>query len=425
VGEARRKREGGDRLAVRGRPPVGRERAEGEQPAARLVDGGGGRRIEPFEVARIGDSPQGAVEQERGKVRFQNLGRVEARQGGGRRLLPQAVDGPRRLAAGAAGALGHRRLARPLGHQPGDPRGPVVARPAGEAGVDDDPHAVERQAGLGDRGGENHLAPAGGRCGDGGALGGGIEASVKTVEVGAGGKPVEPLGGPLDLRDSGEEGEKAPLRFGKGGADGRGHLVLDPPLGGPAEMDDLDRMRPSFAGDGGRSAHQGGEPLPVESRRHGEQPQIGAKRRLGVEGEGESEVAVEAALVDLVEQHGGDARKLGIGLDPAPEDAFGEDEYPGAGGAAGVEAGGVADRLAHPLPGQLRHPLGGGPGREAPGREEEDLPGAPGLGEEGGRDGGGLAGARRSDEHGVARAAKGGEKLGQDGVDRKGHRVDP
>ena len=56
------------------------------------------------------------------------------------------------------------------------------------------------------------------------------------------------------------------------------------------------------------------------------QPQVGPQRRLRVEREREAEIAVEAALVDLVEQHRGDAGQLGIGLDPVQEDALGEDE---------------------------------------------------------------------------------------------------
>ena len=56
----------------------------------------------------------------------------------------------------------------------------------------------------------------------------------------------------------------------------------------------------------------------------------GRKRGRGVERQRQPEVAVEAALVDLVEQHRRDAGELGIGLDAVEEDAFGQDEDPGA-----------------------------------------------------------------------------------------------
>jgi hypothetical protein len=144
---------------------------------------------------------------------------------------------------------------------------------------------------------------------------------------------------------------------------------------------------------------------------------------LRVECQRQAEVAVEAALVDLVEQDGGDAGELRVGLDAAAEDAFGEDEDAGAGGAPGVEPGGIADRLADPLAGELRHPLGGGAGGEAAGRKEKDFAGYPRFGEQGGSDGGGLAGTGRRDEHGVASLAQGGKEAGEDGVDREGGHV--
>ena len=73
------------------------------------------------------------------------------------------------------------------------------------------------------------------------------------------GRPVEPLGGALDLGDAGQEGEQAPLPFGERAADRRRHLVLDPLLGGAAEMDELDRIGAALALDHRRVAHQRGE----------------------------------------------------------------------------------------------------------------------------------------------------------------------
>ena len=80
-------------------------------------------------------------------------------------------------------------------------------------------------------------------------------------------------------------------------------------------MDELDRMGAALAFDHRRAAHQRRETRAVERRRHGEQAQVRPQRRLRVERQGEAEIAVEAALVDLVEQHRRDAGKLGIGLD--------------------------------------------------------------------------------------------------------------
>ena len=156
----------------------------------------------------------------------------------------------------------------------------------------------------------------GGAARDRGALRGGIEAAVQAVEVDVGRQRVEPLGGPLDLGDAGQEGEQAALALGQRAADRRRHLVLDPLLGGAAEMDRArsDGARPSLSITGA-SPISVGEARAVERRRHGEQPQIGPQRRLRVERQREAEIAVEAALVHLVEQHGRDAGQLGIGLD--------------------------------------------------------------------------------------------------------------
>src|SRR6185436_9910980 len=50
---------------------------------------GGGGGIEPAQGARIGDAPDRAIEQQSGKVRLEDFGRVEAGQAPGRRFLPQ------------------------------------------------------------------------------------------------------------------------------------------------------------------------------------------------------------------------------------------------------------------------------------------------------------------------------------------------
>ena len=185
-------------------------------------------------------------------------------------------------------------------------------------------------------------------------------------------------------------------------------------------MDDLDRKGPPFAFDHRRAAHQAREKRAVERRRHGQQAQIRAQRRLRVERQRQAEIAVEAALMDLVEQHRGDAGQLRIGLDAPQEDALGEDGDPRARRALAVEPGRVADRAADGLAGQRRHPLGGGAGGEAAGGEQQDFAAAPGLAEQGWGHAGGLAGAGRRDEDGARADPQRGEQVRQDGVDGQG-----
>ena len=108
-------------------------------------------------------------------------------------------------------------------------------------------------------------------------------------------------------------------------------------FGGAAEMDDFDVMAAAAAFDHRRAAHQVGEARAVERRRHGEQPEVGTQRGLGVERQRQAEVGIQASLVDLVEQHRGHAGELGIGLDALEEDALGEHQDPGARRPPGVE----------------------------------------------------------------------------------------
>ena len=259
-------------------------------------------------------------------------------------------------------------------------------------------------------------------AGDGGALLGGIEAAVEAVEIDVGGQAVEPLGGPLDLGDAGQEGEQAAFALAERAPDGGGHLVLDPPLGGAAEILEGDREGAALAFDHRRAAQQGGEAGAVESRRHGDKAQILAQGGLGVARQGHGEIAVEAALVNLVEQQSRNARQLWIGLDALEENALGEDGDAGARRPLAVEAGGVADGAAHGLAGQVGHPLRRRPRRQPPRREQEDLARAPGLAKQGRGDRGGLAGAGRGDQHGVAPRPQRGEQIGQDVVDgKRGH----
>ena len=181
-------------------------------------------------------------------------------------------------------------------------------------------------------------------------------------------------------------------------------------------------MAAALALDERRVAHQPGEALAVERRRHRDEAEIGPQGRLRIEREGKAEIAVEAALVDLVEQNRRNAGQLRIGLDAVPEDAFGQHQDTRARRTLRVQPRRIADRLADPLPGKLRHPLGRRPRGEPPRGEQQDLAGAPGFAEESGGDGGGLARPRRGDEDGITGRAEGGEDVTQDVLDRQAHR---
>ena len=208
VREARLERQSGDCAAVLRKLPGVVDRAEARQPRAGFGERGGGGRVEEGEARWVGLAPlEGGQEQAR-QIGLEDFGRVVRGEGAVRRFLPQADRDPGALARGTAGALGDGGAAGALGHQPGEPRAAIVARAPREPAVDDDGNVVERQAGLGDRAGEDQLARARWRRGKRGALRGGIDLAVKAVEDDFGREGAERVGGALDLGHPGEEGEQ-------------------------------------------------------------------------------------------------------------------------------------------------------------------------------------------------------------------------
>ncbi len=417
--QPRRERQPRDRLAVRCRASIRIERVERRQPRPRLLHRSLGRRVEPAQLPRIRHAPQPAIERQRRQIGLEDLGRVETREPRSRGFLPQPVSGARPLAGGAARALRHRRLARALGDEPRHPSRTIVAWTPREPRIDHDRYAVERQAGLGDRRRQHDLAPPRSIGRDRGALRGGVEAAVQAMQDDAFAEPVEPLGGALDLGDAGEEGEDPAALLAQGEPHRSGDRVLDPRLGGTAEMAQRQRVHPPRALDHRRAVHQLREARAVERRRHCHQSQIRAQTRLRVERERQPEIAVEAAFMDLVEQHRRDARQFGIVLDARDKDPLGHHGNPRRARPLRIHPRGIAIGLADRLAGGRRHAFGGRTRGKTARREEQYLAAAPRLVEQGRRDRRGLARAGRRDEHGVAGVAQGREQTGQDGEDRE------
>ena len=81
----------------------------------------------------------------------------------------------------------------------------------------------------------------------------------------------------------------------------------------------------------------------------------GTKRGRRIEGQRERQVAIEAALMHFVEQHGGDAPELGIGLEPRQINAMSHGDDARRLPNLAVEAGGVADGVASLLAALPRH----------------------------------------------------------------------
>ena len=101
------------------------------------------------------------------------------------------------------------------------------------------------------------------------------------------------------------------------------HLLLDARARIAAEIARLDRKAAALALDHRRIAKQRRHPRAIERRRHHQQLQILAQALLRVARQRQAEIGIERALVEFVEQHGGDAVERGIVEDQPREHAFG------------------------------------------------------------------------------------------------------
>jgi hypothetical protein len=192
-------------------------------------------------------------------------------------FLPQPDGDSRCLPSGTARALSDGSAARSLSKKAGEACAAIIARPSGETAVDDNPNVLERDAGLGDAGGEDELALALGRRSERSSLCRRLDAAMQFVKLDIGWKPSEHFGGPLDLGDAGEKGKQRSRVLGKRGADRRTHLRLNSLGGVAAGVADVQGEALALADDRRRIIEQALEPVDIERCRHGEEPDIVAK----------------------------------------------------------------------------------------------------------------------------------------------------
>ena len=116
--------------------------------------------------------------------------------------------------------------------------------------------------------------------------------------------------------------------------------------------------------------------------------------RLHVEAQRQAQVGVQAALVELVEDHQADALERRVGLQHAGQYALGDDRQPRIAGHPGLEPAAIANGLADRLAAQRGHARGDRAGRQPPWLEHDDAEVAePGRIEQRERDNSTLAGA--------------------------------
>ncbi len=372
------------RASMRGRTTRVVERVEAAQQVARRRERRRRRRVEPVQRARV-RAPDRELERERREIGRRDLGRRVRRERALRALGPDPIADAGSGAARAAGALLGRRARDPLRLEAAHARAGIEHAAPLEARIDDGAHAVDREARLGDVGREHDLAAAAARGLKRRVLLGRRQLAVErqNVDVRAELRLAESRLHAADLGRAGQEHEQIAGRLreraqhdarddrvrrllaGRARAGQRGQALAD--------VADLDRMHARGVLDDWSAAEQPRDRGAVEGGRHREDAQRRRDVPLRIESERETDVGVEAALVELVEDHGRDAAERGVALQHPREHAFGHDLEPCLCAHARLEPHPVADGGAGPLAERRRHPRGDRARRETAWLEQHDL----------------------------------------------------
>jgi hypothetical protein len=262
-------------------------------------------------------------------------------------------------------------------------------------------------------------------AGDGGVLVVRGQFAVEGEEDGAfgGGGLAQGVEGALDLVGAGHEDERvagivalAGGAFVGGGGGVPGRVAVGVERLGECSIS-TGKVRPSeWTVDAGLEIRL--EQARVQRGGHHDEQQIGPRGLLQVQGLGEGDVAVDVALVEFVEEDGGDAGQVGLRKHLAQEDAFGLEVDAGVGAADGFEADLVADFAAEVHAAFLGDALGEQARGEAAGLEHDGLAGSQRAQvEEHLRHLRGFAGAGGGGEDDPPRALQRGGEVVADGVD--------
>ena len=135
----------------------------------------------------------------------------------------------------------------------------IMARTACKATVHHDPHTVDREAGLGNAGGQDDLAVrAFANCR---TLFGWIDSAMQTMDFGR--DAVEPFCSASNLSNAGKESQDIAALLGQGLTNGCSHPVLDPCVSPATNMFEGKRVGAPLTFERGR-VHQGRKTLSIE-----------------------------------------------------------------------------------------------------------------------------------------------------------------
>ena len=306
------------------------QRAKAGEKRPRLGQSAGMRRGEERQIL---GPPKREFKGKGGKVGSLDFSRGEGVQAPLLAPGPEAVADARCHAPCPAPALFRLGPRHPFGDQPRHAGIGVEPRAAGAAAIDHDADIGNGERGLGNRGGQHHLAPTGGGGGKGGALCGKLHGTKEGADVEMRGQAMGKGGlDPADFTFAGQKDQKPALWRFRGGLNnqrGKGGLIAHRGIDGARQPAGFHRKGAAFRGDHGRIAHQGRDGGGIERGRHDEDVQFVPQGGADFQGQGKAKIGVEAAFVEFIKDQAADARKFGIGLDHAGEDAFGHHLDPG------------------------------------------------------------------------------------------------
>ena len=328
-------------------------------------------------------------------------------------------------AARTALALVGSRARDTAGGEPTHAAHRVEARATGHATVDHHGDPIDGQRSFSNAGGQYHLAPAGHRGSYGEVLFrcGQVAIERPQVRVGRQSALLQRARHPADFRGAWEKHQHvafARLRqhFQNFGGDfaqwvfwcARGvmHRHRETAASGSNA-----RCRDATA------AEQTRHGFAIERGRHDDQFEMRGQCALRFECQCQSQVGVQAAFVEFVEEKDGDVFQRGVVLQQARKQAFGDDLDTCACGHLAVEAHAVPNGLAHGLAKGRGHAYSHGARSQPPGLQHQDAAVAAPRGiEERQRHHGALAGAGRGLEHYRRVFGQRGQQCGQ-GLDNR------
>ena len=375
------------------------------------------RGLEPREGAGVRVAPglegqEGARQVDAGDFRVLVLVAAGVHQGRG-----EADAAARGRAARAARALGQAGAGHGLQAQFIQARGGVEAVHPSRARVDDRAHAGDGHGGFGHVGGQHHLAARRGRQGPVLLLW--RQAAVQGQHVAIQAQVLYRALAPADLAHARQEHEDvAGIVEGGGLGHGLGDGLLQPRVGQEGCVAGGDGEGPARGVQDRRVAQEGGYARGIEGCRHDHQGQVRPQGLLQFPQVAHGQVRVQAALVELVENHGPDALQIGVIRQLARQAALGHDPQARVLAADLLEAHAVADLLAEGPAVLLGNAAGQGLGGDAAGLEEVDLPRH--RPQEGRRHPRRLAGTRRCRHHRRLGPLHSRDDRGKDGVDGEG-----